>query len=215
MSNKTLITVSTELAPTTILDGIEKTMSKAHMVQTIETRDQYAEAGELVKALNGFIKTVSDQRKELTAPLDAAKKSLTSQEKAITSPIMEEMARIKDTMAQYKEEEERRIFAEETARREAEADAAMSAIIGIHGGSLTAQPILPTVELAAKSDGATSVKTWDFEITEPEQVPRQFCTPDPKKIRAWMEYFKKIGTPIENVVMPGIKVFSKTTIRVK
>ena len=44
----------------------------------------------------------------------------------------------------------------------------------------------PTVEKTVRSSEgkATMVKTWKHEVTDPDQVPREYLTVDEKKIRA-------------------------------
>ncbi len=66
--------------------------------------------------------------------------------------------------------------------------------------------IAPVVPEIPKTEGISTRKDWDFEIINPNEVPRDFCIPDEKAIRAFIKATK--GTkPIA-----GIKIFEKTII---
>jgi len=45
---------------------------------------------------------------------------------------------------------------------------------------------------------------WTFTITDPDAVPRAYCAPDEKAIRAYMDAAKKSGASIESLSIPGV-----------
>jgi hypothetical protein len=47
-----------------------------------------------------------------------------------------------------------------------------------------------------------------FEITDADAVPRAYCAPDEKAIRAYMDAAKKSGASVESLAIPGV-VFRK------
>ena len=50
---------------------------------------------------------------------------------------------------------------------------------------------------------------WDFEVVKPDLVPREFCDPSEKRIRA---FGKLYGA---KAVMPGVRFFSKDKVQVR
>jgi len=52
--------------------------------------------------------------------------------------------------------------------------------------------------------GVTARTVWTFEITDADAVPRAYCTPDEKAIRAYMDAAKKSGASIESLSIPGV-----------
>lgn len=59
-------------------------------------------------------------------------------------------------------------------------------------------PSLPLAPAVPKQAGSVVTKRWCFEITEPSQVPREFCDPTPTRIR---KYIDAIG---ESAQIPGV-----------
>ena len=59
------------------------------------------------------------------------------------------------------------------------------------------------------------VETWEFTVTNPRAVPPELCSPDEKKIRAFMLAKKAEGYRAEDVKVAGVvftssvKVYSK------
>jgi hypothetical protein len=81
---------------------------------------------------------------------------------------------------------------------------------------VAAEPGLPaialgpgTLEQAVQPDGMTVGEDWDFEITAPDQVPDQFWSVDPKKIKAHVAILKGA------TVIPGVRVFAKPKVSMR
>jgi hypothetical protein len=67
--------------------------------------------------------------------------------------------------------------------------------------------LAPTAETGqAKNIWGTE---WDFEITDSDKVPREFCEPDEKRIRQFAKLMK------EKAVMPGVRFFERDTVQVR
>ena len=89
----------------------------------VRTPEQYAGAGEFLKAIKGAQKRVVDHFGPMKAAAHAAWKTITGTEAETLKPLAEAEALVKRRMLDYQGEQERR-RAEEQARLQAEADAA-------------------------------------------------------------------------------------------
>jgi hypothetical protein len=57
------------------------------------------------------------------------------------------------------------------------------------------------------SGTATVKMVWKYEVTEEEKVPRQFCSPDSKKIRAAIDQGVR--------TIPGVRIWEEPTVAVR
>lgn len=113
--------------------------------------------------------------------------------------------------ARAKEEAAQNASAEEAAKLRAEAAAAEEqAQEEVFAAALQAMPAEQAQTTVRTEHGTVSRKlVWDYEITDEEAFVRQrpdLCTPDPKKIRAWIME-TKVAVDSE-----GIRVFQKGQI---
>jgi hypothetical protein len=125
--------------------------------------------------LNAQVKLIREDFAAMAAPAAEADRIL-SQKTSTYRAMVQEKAR--------KEEERLRLLAEKRQERAAE----RAEERGLEAPPVI--PIVPTVATPAKTvateSGAkiTYRKTPHMEITDPDAVPRQFCSPDEKKCRA-------------------------------
>lgn len=115
--------------------------------------------------------------------------------------------------ARKREEERRRL--EEAARQEEERKRLEAAIeMEKQGDKAAASALLeaplppPTVYVppAPKAEGVTTRMEWTFEIVNPHLVPREYCEPDPVKIRAFV---RAVGGMKE---LSGVKIFRRPVV---
>lgn len=185
----------------------------------VKTPEQLQVAGDWRNRIKAKLKQLDTERKELTRPLDDVKAKITDKyrpaiekldiayklfDRGITG-YLEEQERIR-------REQQRKLEAEaEKKRLEAEAKAKEWADKGNDKKAeewldKAENVIAPVVPEAPKAEGISTRKDWDFEIINPNEVPRDFCIPDEKAIRAFVKATK--GTkPIA-----GIKIFEKTIV---
>jgi len=165
-----------------------------------------------VKAVKAVVKVIAETRLAATRQADAWKKRVIEQEREFCAAANAEIERVDELVGSYvaakaqAEEEARR--AEEAkraaelaeAQRVAEAEAALT-------GKEIAVPV-PVAEESQKKtpivQGVTARTVWTFEITDADAVPRAYCTPDEKAIRAYMDAAKKSGASIESLSIPGV-----------
>jgi hypothetical protein len=154
----------------------------------ITNQDEFLQAGDVLKLCKDKIKEVDEERKSYTAPLDEAKKRLMAKAKAITEPIEAYIDKINKAMSDWhieqnkirKEEEERIEKEKDDYYKKCQEDGTMPKDIDL----MTKQPEAIETKTTRGNIATTSmVETWDFEIINPEEVERQYCSPDEKIIR--------------------------------
>lgn len=155
---------------------------------TITNQDEFLQAGDVLKLCKDKIKEVDEERKSYTTPLDEAKKRLMAKAKAITEPIEEYIEKINKAMSDWhieqdkirKEEEERIEKEKYDYYKKCQEEGKMPSDIDL----MTKQPEVIDTKTTKGNIATTSmVETWDFEIINPEEVERQYCSPDERLIR--------------------------------
>ena len=149
------------------------------------------------KAKYDEYKKVLDQLKKLTAPLDKASKLFRKKLSAWTT----EQERVR-------REAERKAI--EDARRKAE-EKRLAEAIETGDESRLDEPIIPEVEVDVKEvykpDNISYRENWKFKITDEKKIPREFLTPDLKKLGEYTRAMKGQGS------IPGVAIYSeKSTI---
>ena len=192
----------------------DKILSRLRTFDAIEDEETYRAAGAVDSAAKKAISELSKMRLATTRQIDALKKNIMEQERALVADISAEEARVNKLMVAYytaqarkREEEERRIA--EAQRREAEAAAAAAPANPFDMGvPAEAAPVpVPTTEIPRTETNRGS-KTFAFKVVDPTLVPREFCTPDERLIRAYVQQQKTLtGGDISLVKqIPGINI---------
>lgn len=156
----------------------------------ITNQEEFLQAGDVLKLCKDKIKEVETERKEYTSPLDEAKKRLMAKAKTITEPIEAYIEKINKAMSGWHIAQEKKRQAEE-AKLEAERRAKMKEVE--ESGKMPTPEDLdimvkkPEIEATKTTRGnvatTSMVEVWDFEITNPDEVSREYCSPDEKLIR--------------------------------
>lgn len=162
--------------------------AKTFMVESQETATL---AGEWLLAAKAAAKCLDDRRKEITAPLLAAKASTDELFKPVIAVYLEIESILKSKIAVYTTQID-------TQRRET---MALTAAEFANGGTPTTFAAEPV-----RVQGVSVSQVWDFEVTDPAQVPRELCSPDDYKIKAFM---KLHGVAVN---IPGIRFVQKDKV---
>lgn len=183
--------------------------AEALVIKTDEDREVAANIAAGAKKL---VRAIDERRKEITGPAESFCKAV----KAVADKFAD---RLKAAARIASDKELAFVQMKEMARREAEklakeAAAKLQAEIdkeaqakGIEAIKVEA-PIVPEPKTTARTEaGVTSftVKTWDFEVIDDSDVPRQFCSADPRKIR------EAIKNGVREI--RGCRIFEKVEIR--
>lgn len=153
------------------------------------------------------------QRERVKADAEQARLDAIAKRTFENRQAEEAAARKKEADAREAEEVARKagdLEAAEKSRREAQRAAAEAE----RKASVVPVPFASKVETIATTTDTGSSKniwgtTWDCEVVEPDKVPREYCEPSEKRIRAFAKLYQ------EKAVMPGVRFFKKDTVQVR
>lgn len=182
----------------------------------------YAAAGELLIAIKGIRKKIEETFKPIKQKMDAAKKEVLDQERAADAPLRQAEDYLKpqlanwDAMQERIRREEEAKLREEARKREEEARLAAAIEAEANGQKEEATAILdekpayiPPVVLpkaTPKVQGISYRETWNFRITNPDKLPREYMVPNETAIR-------KVVTALKDKCnIPGIEVYSDKVV---
>lgn len=207
LQNMVELSVAQELADTT---------AALKPIVAVESDADARRAKNAVKAVKSVVKLVATARLEATRKADAWKKDIIAQEREFCADANKEVERVDKLVGAYvaaKEQAEAEARRVEEAKRQAELLEAQR--IAEAEAALTGKEIAVPVSAEAEPQkqgpivqGVTARTVWTFEITDPDAVPRRYCSPDEKIIREYMGEVKKSGAGIESLSIPGV-VFRK------
>lgn len=183
-----------------------------------------------------LLRALETARKGVTSKLDAVKKNIMAQQKNLSDALVKEEERINRLCVAYATEKERQRQeelrrAEEERRREAEAAAAAAAAAAASAddpnspdydpfGAAAAEfepppppPVIQTTVQRPRSDSASFVKLYKFEVIDEAAVPRQYLMVDERRIRSYVEFQKSQGVAAEDIAIPGVRVFAEMSVR--
>ena len=196
-------------------------LSLAKEVTTVDSDSSLEVAGELQSKISKALKAREAERKAVTSPLDEMKKRVMAEEKKLAKPLSDELARLKALTSAYATECARRIE-EERCRREQEerraAEAAVAAEDADPFGFNTADvpaPVaapMPTPSMPHTSSNRM-VERWDFAVVDANAVPRELCSPDEKKIRAFIASKKAEGYKADEISVAGLRISATVQVQ--
>lgn len=186
----------------------------------IKTAEGYSEAASYLKGIKGMLAKIEEARTRVTKPLLQAQREVNDQAREAALPLQQAETAIKRAMIGYSDEQERlrreeQARADEAARREQEklqarAEKAAAAGKVEKAAELEVQAatvVAPVIQREApKVTGIGERLNWKFEIIDPAAVPRNYCTPDEKKIGAVVRGLKG------DTQIPGVRVWAEKNI---
>lgn len=178
-----------------------------------------ARVTEGAKRIKTFGKEVDEARKETRKPFAEMVLRIDAAFKPITEALAIAEAKLKQKLSNYLEEQEKeRRIEEERQRQEFEKKkddmVARSVFDGEDPEAMAAitdrsvpDAILPKTGIRTSGALASQKKTWDFEITDEQKVPRLFL----------MVNEKAIGAAVRSGVrtIEGVRIFEKTGISIR
>lgn len=185
--------MSTELVPAGAYAALEKNAARAPAVVAwaesleVTTDEEATWAAEKLRELKGAAKKAEEDRTSISRPLNEALRALNALAKRVSEPLAKAEGIIKGKLSAY-------AAAREQDREDAMVEAA--------AGDPTA---LARTAPAAPLEGVTMREVWDFEVEDPNAVPREYCVVDPRKIREAMTN----GDPRQ---IPGVRFFKKAIV---
>lgn len=198
----------------------EVCLEAAKRYPTITNDTDLDYAGEIQTNISKLIKKLESERKAFTAPLDEAKKKIMTEEKRLVKPLADELDRLKKITSAYATECARRIEEERRQAELAERRAAEAAVAaedadpyGFNKAPTIPTMAIPQVSSMPKTSCNRMVERWDFEILDANAIPNELCSPDEKKIRAFLASRKAEGYKADQVVVNGLKIISTVQVQ--
>ena len=211
-------------------------LKRAESIVSVNSDAELEVAGKFETDCKKLVSKLETIRKGITAPLDEAKKLLMAKQRELADPLVKAQTNVNKLTTAYanmlakKAEEER--LAREAAEREAaerelaEQDAARAqaeanAMFGISAPAPAPAPVPPPAPLPAitttgpRTSSNRFVEKWAFTITDQNAVPRELCSPDEAKIRAFMAAKKAEGYKASQISVAGIKFTSSMQVYAK
>lgn len=194
-------------------------VTRAKSVVIVDSDTDLETAGEVQTYISKALKKLETERKAVTGPLDDAKKQIMAQEKELAKPLSDELTRLKALTSAYATECARRIE-EERRRREEEERKAAEAAVAIEDNPFA--PVAPSPAPAAapmpmptmpKTSSNRMVERWDFAVVDANAVPRELCSPDEKKIRAFLAARKAEGYKADQLSVKGLKISATVQVQ--
>ena len=142
---------------------------------------------------------VEEERKSITRPIREDEKLVNEAYRPYTTALNAMLAAIKGRIARYQTE-----LQAEQRRLQAAAVESFKAGAPERGVALMAQ-----VPLAVETPGVSVRDRWTFEVTDPDAVPRELCSPDPAKLAAFVKAYPKEATYL------GFRVFAAQQVTVR
>lgn len=190
---------------------------------------QHKNAVEFLKSVKALHKKAWDWATPLVKKTHEAWKEATAKRKELTDPLAEAEGILKNKISDYliveekKRIEEQKKIDEEARKKEAEFKARKEeqAKKWEEKGNYekaeerrqeAEEHFEPTPVIQSnveKQDGVSIVTYWRYEIIRADDVPREFCSPDPKKLKTYIDYMKDKSS------IPGVKVFKELNQRVR
>lgn len=180
---------------------------------------------EALKELKRMMARISDDLDEPIKRAHDAHKSLTTLKKKHMDPLVAAETELKRRAGQYTqlrqaklEEAQRaaeraaRQAADEARRLELEAAKASGAtkeeLAVVQAAPLAIAPVV--IAAAPKTEGVRTNVVYNFNVRNPDLVPRELCSPDERKLRERVRSMGKaaIGT------IPGVEVYAYTNVAV-
>jgi len=181
-----------------------KIASDAEMVTAAEWLKRCKETAKLVKdhfepdrlANYTAYKAVTDTIKAYTDKLDKAERI-----------VKRQLADYQWEQEQKRRDEQRRL--EDLARKQEEERRLQQAVETGDETVLDEPMIVPTVhvEPPPKVEGVSYAEHWTFEVKDERLIPREYMTPDLKKLGAMVRATKGA------IEIPGVRIYSEKTVR--
>lgn len=187
----------------------------------VDSPESYSLAGEYVRYIKTRRKKITELFREAKQASDHAHKTIVATEKKEDIPAAQAEMIVKDKMAVWRAEEERKRRAEEQrlraiAQKEEEdrrlAEAARLEAEGkqqqaeaIIGAPVTA-PVVVVPTQVPKVAGVSTTIHWKFRIFDPAMIPPEYMMPDEKKIGAYARSMRAAAQ------MQGVEFYPKETV---
>jgi hypothetical protein len=178
--------------------------------------DEYAKAVDILSGIAGEKKKIEEARKSLGDPMRLLVEKINSMFKVVSTPFLTADTTIRRKADDYDRAKQEAIRREnERLQREAEERAKRDLARSVADGTpppaapspATFSPEIPKTVVGAEGGAATRKTTWDFEIINQNEIPREYLMPNEKFIRAAIQAGKRD--------IPGVKIYERSGLAVR
>lgn len=205
METQLAVTVEakTEVALLTTTDKLCASAQRA----VIDSAETLGRGADLAKMIRVALKKADEERTELVGPLNEVVKKINLRFKRYTAPLEDAKTLLDGKMVAYGKNFSEELRKEDEARRKEE-DAVRAAEFPdeMPFAPPTASPKPKTV-YGNTGSAASFTTTWTFEVTDGNQVPREYLMVDEKKVAAAVKDGKR--------EIAGVRIFEKTGLSVR
>jgi hypothetical protein len=157
----------------------------------VETDAQQEQIVGVLRDVKSRYKDLEDKRTEITKPLNQALRAVNGLFHAPKQRFEELEKLLKAKVAAYLD-------------KKSQANTAALQAAAVAPTPELAQQAIQTVAPVAPPQGVSVRHVWKFEVTDANAVPREFCSPDEKKIKAAFE--------LGMTDIPGVKFFQEAVV---
>lgn len=155
----------------------------------IENDEQQEEVASVLRDVKARYRALEEKRKEITVPLNRALKAVNDLFRPPKAKFEALEHLLKSKIAGY-------LDAKEQVNRDAVENASVAE------SAKDALDSLAQVSEVAPPQGVSIRKVWKFEVTDADAVPREYCSPD----------LKKIGAADPTTAIPGVRFFQDSVV---
>ena len=148
-------------------------------------------AARLLGEIKGTWAELEKERTAITGPMNKALRATNDLFRPAAKALEHEEAYLKLRIVEYLE-------------AKSQANTAALQLAAVAPTPELAQQAIQTVAPVAPPQGVSVRHVWKFEVTDANQVPREFCSPDEKKIKAAFE--------LGMTDIPGVKFFQEAVV---
>lgn len=170
---------------------------------TIASDDDIVAAREKVKPLQALQKKVEGNRVEEKQPFLDGERDVDKFFKDIRADLDKAVKDITDKASAYQAKKR------EEARKIEAAKARIAAAVGESAPAPAAPASTTRVTAPTGTVAASGRVTWDYEIEDGSQLPRELLMPNKDAIKAKLAGIKAQGTKIDDAKVPGLRIFEK------
>ena len=178
----------------------EQTTKLLALWQTFQcTSPEHAQfLGEELVKVKTQVKALEGEKEKVTKPLWRAYKDVGDW----FAPALKALSSLEATMKGKLGDWDR---AQRAEQAKALAAASVQFQAGQHEAGLALMQAVPETPVATK--GVSTRSVWTYEITDPDLVPRELCSPDPRKIQAAVDQGLRST--------PGVRIYETSEVRVR
>jgi len=168
------------VAPDTAIEASQAGDAARRMLQQLKALPVTAENAEVVGSILVDVKTrykeLDARMKAITAPMRAAEKGVRDLFRPALTALAEAEALLKQGLSDAARAQQ---AANAAAMQQAQAALAQG---DVRGAALAATTLTPVQAV----EGVQMKEVWNFRVVDPNSVPRELCSPDDAKIKAYI-----------------------------